>query len=270
MRRIVLPTDFSDASESAVIYGVKLANDLNVDILLINAFEEPHAGAANLISLEPELRKDAEAEMETLKKTINQQVPDNKIELKSACVHGSFMPVLTDFVSAKEDMVVMGTHGASGIRKILLGSNAADVVKQVDCPVLVIPPNRKYDMSHGIACGIDDNFTIDPDHLKWLENMIELTSDQRLSLINILAENETSTPTKVTIPASLEHLNVEVIELIGDDTSEGLNEYADKSGVDCMVIVKKDLGFWESIFHRSVSRDLSMTTHTPLLVLHSE
>lgn len=137
LQRILVPIDFSDPATTALRQAAMLAGVTQAEILLLYIIE-PIAYPAELgvvVNLESDLEDRAQLELERLRDRylsdysrcqclVEQGVPDVEI-LETARRHAV-------------DMIVLGTHGHSGFKHLLLGSTAERVVRAAHCPVLTV------------------------------------------------------------------------------------------------------------------------------------
>ena len=145
-KSILVPIDFSRHSLFALDKSIFLARLLRADLVFLHVIEEAiftMAFTGKLFS-----RKKYKAEYQAKAKTALQELIKEKIPsgvsvksiIKFGTVYGSVIQ------TAKENncsMIVMGTHGASGIQELLAGSNASKVVKTATCPVITIREKTK-------------------------------------------------------------------------------------------------------------------------------
>ena len=154
MKNILVPTDFSEFSRLALDYAITIAQTFKASIILIHVTPEKELDSIRQISpyLEPgrieELLKGRESED---KKRLNEFIPPEKKEgIKTEAIHRVGTPFLEIIKVAKEkegDLIVMATHGRSGLSHIIFGSVAEKVVRKSTCPVLSIrPPEHEFAM----------------------------------------------------------------------------------------------------------------------------
>ncbi len=154
MKNILVPTDFSEFSRLALDYAITIAQTFKASIILIHVTPEKELDSIRQISpyLEPgrieELLKGRESED---RKRLNEFIPPEKKEgIKTEAIHRVGTPFLEIIKVAKEkeaDLIVMATHGRSGLSHILFGSVAEKVVRKSTCPVLSIrPPEHEFAM----------------------------------------------------------------------------------------------------------------------------
>ncbi len=145
LSRILIATDFSAYSKEALEYGVYLAKAFESDLYLIHVFEPPfyfHSGASP--SIQSEIRQYLnEARQEALR-TLNALA--NDIQYREGKVHTLFkeeIPFLEVLKAAREiptDLIVLSTHGRTGLAHVLMGSVAERVVQKSPCPVFTVRP----------------------------------------------------------------------------------------------------------------------------------
>lgn len=146
--RILVPTDFSETSEAAVRHGVDLARTFNAGLILLYVGD-----AAREVATEFPLGLDAsllDAERERLLRVIS---PADQAQVHPEFVMAAGSPAAEIVRCAEErevDLVVMGTHGRGGVKHLLLGSVAEQVIRTAPCPVLVV-----RSMSAGATAEVD-------------------------------------------------------------------------------------------------------------------
>lgn len=140
---IVVPVDFSEITTKLVDYAVDMASRLSGMIHFVHAVHF-YAGDAMLgfpyvNEYEDKFTKDAEVRMENL-------LTDNKercLGCSGEVVIGDPVEKIVEFARTKEaDLMIISTHGAKGLEKILLGSVAERVLKRAHCPVLFLNPYK--------------------------------------------------------------------------------------------------------------------------------
>lgn len=140
MKKILVPTDFSEQAENALKVAVQLAKKYDSEIYLLHMLELPiqEIDALSTPSALPEamfFMKLAEQRFDALL---------SKNYLKDIKVHDivknfpSFSSVIDTCHEHEVNLIVMGSHGASGLKEMFIGSNAEKVVRTSDIPVLVI------------------------------------------------------------------------------------------------------------------------------------
>ena len=139
-KNILAPTDFSEVSSVAVAYAAKLANAMGASLHLHHAAPDPQAGdwAVESAGMGHTLDQAAGADQEKLDTLLT---ADDRVNLtvESHVAFGPPADRIIDYATEHDvDLIVMGTHGRGGIEKMWLGSVTEKVLRQADCPVLVV------------------------------------------------------------------------------------------------------------------------------------
>ena len=137
---IVFATDFSPAAEKALLYAANLARRFRAALHVVNAVEPAN------YALPPETwhTADQARELETkkLRAFLQSSFPD--VENEVQLWEGTVSQVVTSAIDRdKADLVVLGTHGRTGVAKLLLGSAAEEILRNAPCPVLTIGPHAQ-------------------------------------------------------------------------------------------------------------------------------
>ncbi len=143
IRRILVPIDFSEHSKNALEYAIPVALQFGAELLLLYVVEpmvypaDLSFGQVSLPSVEPELRHRGKEELDNL---VDKQI-GGKVRARTFIRSGK--PFLEIIAAAQEedvDLIIIATHGHTGVEHILFGSTAEKVVRKAACPVLVVRP----------------------------------------------------------------------------------------------------------------------------------
>jgi universal stress protein A len=142
--RILVPTDFSEPSDAALQYARMVASKFGASLHLLHVFE-PSPYLAGAVSAEVYVA-DASAIraelMEHAKNQLAERVTAGDRErygARTEIVTGQSASSIVKYATERHmDLIVMGTHGRSGISHLLLGSVAEHVVRAAPCPVLTV------------------------------------------------------------------------------------------------------------------------------------
>ena len=142
LKTVLVPTDFSDASESALRYGKAMAEAFGASLHVVHVMEDllAHAWAAEVyVSSMPQLRDEIEKESRQRLETLLGEGDRTKFRAEIALLAGNpFLEIIRYAKAHDVDLIVMGTHGRGPIAHMLLGSVAEKVVRKSPCPVLTV------------------------------------------------------------------------------------------------------------------------------------
>ena len=146
IKNILLPTDFSNLSLSAAEYAIDIAKQYGAKIHFLNVLEKipPILAIRSLDLSEEKVEKTIEEEAQNaLKKSLGKINQDNSVEIIPVIKKGIDFETIIDYCEKnKIDLIVIATHGRTGILHTLLGSVAEKVIRYATCPVLVITPTE--------------------------------------------------------------------------------------------------------------------------------
>jgi len=143
VRKILVPLDFSPASDYALTYAKALAADFGASLHVLHVIEDRlmtgpwpvEVYLGEMPRLREGLIKDAESRMQECLKAIETSGIQATGEV---LIGGPFQTIVELAGTAGVDLIVMGTHGRTGITHLLIGSVAERVVRHAPCPVLVV------------------------------------------------------------------------------------------------------------------------------------
>ncbi|MDH5675816.1 MAG: universal stress protein [Myxococcales bacterium] len=139
---IVCPIDFSECSEFALTYAASMAKTMGARLTLLHVLEPlsgifPDDSLAVRAELESGLRRERETELQLAVKRCQQGVPE--LEVRGELVEGVAQAAIAKGAAeCGADLIVIGTHGRTGLGHLLLGSVAEKVVRTSTVPVLTV------------------------------------------------------------------------------------------------------------------------------------
>jgi nucleotide-binding universal stress UspA family protein len=149
LTRILVPIDFSESSQVAFEYGRHLARDFNAELRLVHVIN-PHAYpfGDQYLALDPAqlLQETKDAAQRRMRSMAVRDHAQYSVQV----IHGSVATQICNAANEDVDLIVISTHGRTGLGHVLIGSTAEHVVRYAHCPVLVIPtrPSRIQFSSH--------------------------------------------------------------------------------------------------------------------------
>jgi nucleotide-binding universal stress UspA family protein len=141
IRRILVPVDFSDFSVRALAHAGGLAETHDAALTLLHVIEEPtfpafYEAASAVYGPPPDLTDEARAALHRL---VDEADLADGLEVTCVVQVGRAAPAIIDWAEAHEtDVVVLASHGLTGLKHLLLGSVAEKVVQRAPCPVFIV------------------------------------------------------------------------------------------------------------------------------------
>jgi len=280
LRNIVVATDFSPASEFALDHAVSIARHYDSKILLVHAMATPQPQPGH----EAEPRRKHESLAEAEQKLFAEAEKCAGIECERRLLVGTALEVVDQILMLDHiDLIVVGTHGTKGLRKLLIGSAADRIFHHVRCPVMVIGPSvRKEEITWGpkrILLVTD----LQSREARAVEYAINLAAehDARLALLHV------TTPPRPPYPQDSEHeiapyFQLRLRELISyrprgdypadllvefhEDPVAGIIAAANRHAIDLLVLSVHPKEPWTSHFSHNAHRIVAEAPCPALIV----
>ncbi|MCC6384137.1 MAG: universal stress protein [Bacteroidia bacterium] len=272
MINILIPTDFSAASKSATRYGLSLAKTLDAEVHLVTMIQieiYAHSGAAvKMMSIEEQMNLMAERDMQKFLDELRKEFPDSIITTE--ILRGQSLHSALDSCAAENgtDMIVMGTHGASGIIGNIMGSNASAVIAHSAVPVLTIPPETVYNEHPKIILTSD---------LQNLEPKIRIIAplaailETEIILFHVStdgthqSDEEELIRSQLSSEFSLPGIKVKIVQ--NTSIEAGIESFAVENQPCLIAMFTHKPGFFQKMFGKSITRKTVLHTQVPLLTL---
>ncbi|MBS1551671.1 MAG: universal stress protein [Bacteroidetes bacterium] len=279
MKNILFPTDFSPNAENALNYAIEIARKVKGNLILFHAYSvqliDPNMPAEIYLSAYQEEEKSAKESLEDLSRRITDMNKDNSGNnlfttdaiVTQGLVVDEVLSVIDDF---KIDIVVMGTHGASGITELILGSNAASIIESSPAPVLAIPQNAVYKEMLNLVYAYDDIKS----GLPSFHRLIEFANiyGSEITLLHIIESNKNTEEMnknefeKIKGSSNYDKIRLELVK--EENVLEGINDYVNSHDVDVLAMAIRKRSLLDKIFNRSLTKKMAYHTKIPLLALH--
>ncbi len=144
IRRILVPTDFSDHAAPAVRYAAELADKFNAELILLHVVPDSVLALPDAVMPTPAPMADLNALTDAGKTGLANLVGAMKLEARNPRMEVRIGSPEQEIVAAATDLgadlVCVATHGRGGLSRVILGSVAEMVVRHAPCPVLTVRP----------------------------------------------------------------------------------------------------------------------------------
>ncbi len=276
MKNIVAPTNFSNASANAVRYAAQLAASINANLHILHFYQLPlmigDAGMpAESVSM---LADDAAEEMQTLENTIRKET-QGRVRIYTHVEDGYLGPKLEEYCETLQPFaVVMGPEESDAISAVLTGAKTFHAARHLHWPVVVVPANTSFQPVRKIALASD--FRKVPETLP--AGLIEaLVSTLKAELHIIYASDDSlagfdpeTTLQSAWMEEILGHQHPAYHFLYGKNIEETITDFAQKQGIDLLIIVPKKHGILHALFGHNHSKAFLLQSRVPVVTLHAE
>jgi nucleotide-binding universal stress UspA family protein len=271
MKRILLATDFSKAASNAASYAAALAAELKANLILLHVFQIPTTYSELPITVNvDEMSRSAEEGMLKLKNDLVQKTK-NEIQIETQVTEGVFFQALNIACEeANPFLVIIGTQGTASTERLLFGSDAVYTMKHLEFPIIAVPVDYTYEPIRkiGFACDLEHIEDIPVEKMK-------IFIDEFSAEFHVLnaAKKETHTLNpenrSTVLFARLADLKPEYHFIQDEDIDEGTMEFAEKNGMDLLILLPKKHTFLSNLILSSHTREIVLQSHVPVLALHN-
>lgn len=289
-RRILVPVDFSECSETACMYAIGIAHRLNASIRLVNAYYNPVVGSdpvveggsfsLHLENIIQELREEVHRKILELRKKLRSKAeeefgkaPSIGVELDRGTPE---QVILSQLESYRPGLMVMGTRGENNTSGPLLGSVTRRVIQNAGVPVLAVPEKAVYwGMKYIKRLLYATNF--DANDLFIIRQLIALTRPFNMSVhcvhIETSLEDRLDQERMILLRNQImqenEGLQLTCSILLHQDVVQGLQEYIEKNDIDIVALTTHKRNIIERFFNPGITKKMLFHSHIPLLVFQS-
>ena len=278
MKNVLIPTDFSENSWNSIEYALSFFKDITCSFYLlhvdgINTFiggEAPSIPSEQVIE-KVYLKKSKEKLLKIIKK-ISKLPKNSNHRFFTISDYNFFIDSIRKHVEEKEiDFIVMGTKGASGIKKLIIGSNTADIITKVHCTTFVIPENAKYVDPMEIAFPSDYSLFYP---IKTLEPLTEIINrfNATLRILHVGKKAERLNQEEIINKEYLEDFFNDVKHsfsfLTNNHIEDAIQCFVQSREINMIVMVAKNLNYFQKLLFKPSVEEISYHTEVPFLVLH--
>ncbi len=265
MKTILAPVDFSDASMNAVSFAAEISRRSAARLVIVNILpkgQDEDETQNRLKSLESDLKKSF----------------DTNLKCESFLAHGNLITTLKKIIAVQQpDLIVMGTKGASGLKKILIGSNTVNVISKIKLPVLVIPEVARFKNflkkgKNRIVLATDLDSLENEGALDVLKEIALLIIEPRIRVLSVRSKNASLTGKKrqereLLLSIFKPEIESERVTIFSDSVIGGINFYLKQRNEDSglLAMIARDSG---RLIQKHYTKEMASYTHLPLLVLH--
>ena len=277
MKKILFPTDFSEAATNAFVHALEFAKIVKAELVLLHTFEIPvydsqffpenYASIYSSIELAKfEMFKDEIPKLRAIAAERNLE----DIVIKHRLMDGDLIYNLKNAVEEDQiDFVIMGTSGASDWTKFFTGSNTNSVISGVDVPVLCIPADAKFKKIKTI--GFTTRYREkDKEVLKKILKIAQKTDAKVKSLYVRSSDTDVADATIKEWDKEFAAENVEFLVLPSDEIKETILDFILYKDIDILTTITHKRSFFESIFESSFSKKITKEVSIPVLIMHEK
>ena len=276
MKRIILPTDFSENAYNATRYALKLFKDIECTFYLLHTYTPAIYQAEYIlhspgqIGLGDIYHESSMTQLDKLQLKIENEFKNPKHTFIPHTAFNLLVDEIKDAVkNEKADLVVMGTQGATGAKEIFLGSHTVHVIKKATCPVIAIPSNFEYEVPKEILFPTDYEVAYQEEQLKELLD-IATNHNARIEIIHA-SEGYELKEHQISNKEKLDAIFGKIAHLFHDLPSQGvidaINNFQIKNRMNMLIMINNKHTFLERLFIEPVIKKIGFHVTIPFMVI---
>ena len=276
MKKILLPTDFSENSWNAICYAQHLLKEEQCEFHILHTYTPTfyrldYMMGGPAYSAIPDMGVEvAQAGLEKTMIDIKNNFDNPKHSFKTFSAFNTPVNEIIELTtSEKFDLIIMGTQGATGAKEIFLGSHTVHVIRKSTTPVLAIPEGYAFKELKSVLFSTDYSDAYQEKSLATLTALIHLHK-AKLTVLHVKEEYELSDEqeaNKKTLSSYFTKLNPDIIEERGKLMPNAIQEYIEEHKSGLLAMMNKKHSFFERLRNKQNLDTIGFHTKIPLLVM---
>ncbi|WP_299535909.1 universal stress protein [Ulvibacterium sp.] len=276
MKRIILPTDFSENAYNAIQYALNLFREKECAFYLLHTYtpaiyhSEYMLHSPGQIGLGDLYQTDTVAQLEELRHRITKEFKNPKHTFFLHSAFNTLVDEISDTIEKeKADLVIMGTQGATGAKEILIGTNSVHVIKKATCPVILVPASFAYEKPKEILFPTD--YEVDYRSAQ-LQELLEIAKNHasKIEVLHVsqgLDLNEEQLNNKKKLDTFLDDVAHLFHDLPQQQIITAINNFQLKKRKNLLVMIQNKHTFLERLFIEPVIKKISFHVTIPFMVI---
>lgn len=268
MKKFLVPVDFSLPSESAAEYVIEMTKDVpGTEIILYHVYKNVFFSTSTEGG-EGSKKMAKDNDLKIIKDFLK-NTPDQKITIETE--EGSFIDNISRYVVSNHiDMVIMGINGSSRMATVNIGNDTLNLIKNINAPLMIIPPDVKYKKVNNVLFASDFKDVARKTPFDSLKKVLDFFKP-KLHILNVDSEHyvELSEAYKIEkeeMENKLKSYDPEFFFLRAYDFLESIVTFAETKEIDLIITVPKKQGFVNQLF-KIYTRKLALDTHIPIVAI---
>ncbi len=263
MKTIIVPTDFSEAAENALIYAMDIAKLMDASIVLLHV-----CNTNNSVASEPELEEKNKKAIYLLEQHMTKE-SNIKFEI---CVQPKFIvdKILEVAEEKNASLIIFGVPEEGVFDESIVGNTTSDAISNLVTPILMIPSKAKFKIPSKIVFAADYSELENDQPLSALLNFITFFNS-KVFILNVKGKNE-KTPSKsvaafLSLRKHLKKVDHSIHKVINDDVVSGINQFVEETSSEIVAMIPHRHNFLYRLFNFSNTKKMAFQSHVPLLAL---
>ncbi|MDX1601761.1 MAG: universal stress protein [Salinimicrobium sediminis] len=277
MKKILLPTDFSQNAFNAITYALEMFREDKITFTFLHAYKVFEYHEKSKLTAEPgeknleKVRKDTEKKLEQLAEEFSLKAGKNHT-FKTAAHNLLLVDAINKELRIhKQDLIVIGTQGKTGNKEVVYGSNTINIMEDVEkCPVLAIPAHVSFKPPTEIVLANSFKVELTPTDLDFLIGLARKYGSA-IRILHIAEEGGLSRSQKYNraqLQEKLEGVRHSFHFLEYLSVPIGIYSFLESRGSDMIAFINKKHTLVQNLLLQPLYKNLAHYSKVPVLVLH--
>ena len=276
MKKILLPTDFSDNAFNAIEYALQLFEKEACTFYLLNiytpiVYDTEYVGYSSINpSLDEIYKKNSITGLHKTEKRIKESF-DNKLhQFKQISSFNILTDEINDLVEKEAiDLIIMGTQGATGAKEVLFGSTTVRVIHRAKIPVIAIPSAYAFNGLENLLFPTDYDIDYHESQLYWINYLAE-NNHSKLHIVHIskddfLSANQKKKKAELTGKLQPKSYKFSLVE--GKNIAQTIYKFEKENNINLLAMINNKHSFFENLFFKQIIDEIGFHTKVPFLVI---
>lgn len=275
MKKIIVPTDFSEVANNAFVHALELASKVDAELLLLHTYELPIVDnqffPENYQTIFDSLELAQFEKFKELVPKLHAIAEERKlqhIKFSHIIMDGDLVYNIKECIQKEAiDMVVIGTSGATGWKEVFIGTNTGEVISSVNVPVLCIPALAEFNYIKNI--GFTTRFR-EKDKAS-LTKTIEIAklTNSKVKCLHVQTDASDVVDDKIAYwKEEFKNDPIQFFVIPNDDVTTTILDFITNQEIDVLAMVRHKRNFFVNLFETSLAEKMSYKSEIPVLVLH--
>jgi nucleotide-binding universal stress UspA family protein len=277
MKTILLPTDFSKNSINAINYAMELYRNEPCNFYILNVqrassyISDDMMGVSSTATIYNTIIDAAKKSITNIISKLKKQFNNENHHFEAIVDYDNFIDSINQVTEKhKVDLIIMGTKGATGLEKVIFGSNTARVMQRCKTPVLAIPDGCTLASLNKIAFTTNHLTVFSVKQLGLLKDILALRNS-KLNILHVADEFQEAQKQLQNMNffnTYFEDAEHDYMDVRNKDMFKTVHRYIKNNKIEMFVMISERHSFIERLFTRHALETFAFSIDVPFLVIH--
>ncbi|HLT49661.1 MAG TPA: universal stress protein [Aequorivita sp.] len=274
MKNILLPTDFSENSKNAVNFALKFFEGQTCTFYILNSQKPSGYITADVLygapgtSVYEGILNDNKKELEKMVQFCESISEKENFSFVPKIDFDNIVDAVNQAVALnKIELIIMGSNGATGAAEVVFGSNTLKVIRNVDCPVIVVPEGYSFEKINSVLLSLNYQYEVSNKSLSVVSEIVK-KHEASLKILEIEEENIELATKRNHSEEVFKEIGFERFAIKNIPASIAINAFEQLIPIQLHAMVVERKSFLNRFIFGSETSKISYGSPVPLLVLH--